>query len=205
MSRVAVITVALCMAFGATATDRPNLAFDGGSVLVRNIRPGGRIAWMAAIRERVSYHTALRIRHGFAPAGLDGVARIDSALAAAPRAIWVVAELGNGAAARGTPPDYQISSLGVRIHATPGGDTIVVESSAIHLLFVHPPAGAWTFASTDGGEKDADGRLDGRITIKLSSLRAMEGNRKTPDEVAKGDVILVIDSELFRSGEVVVQ
>jgi hypothetical protein len=203
--RLAAVWILIACSRPAVAAEGPSLDFGAGAVVVRDVQPGGRVAWMAIARERVSYHTVVKVRRGVVDAGRDGVARIDAPIAASKRAIWAVADLGRGSGKKAKTPDAALSTNSVAIHAASDQETITVESAEIHLLYVNPPHGAWAFDASDGGGNDADGKVDGRITVPLSSLSPIQGKDKAPKQVKRGDVILAIDPKRLRSGEVVVR
>jgi hypothetical protein len=199
------LAVLLFVSVAAFAADKPELAFDGRSVAVRGVEPGGRTAWMALVRERVQNHTSVRVYRGLTPAAANGVADISGAAAEAPRALWIVADVGRGKGVRGAPPAVTPSPVAVPIRAAVGQPTITIEAAEAHVLYVHPPSGAWALEVSDGSDRDADGAADGTITIALSSLHALQGRVKPPDQTETGDLILAIDPRRVRSGEAVVQ
>lgn len=196
--------LALLLPLTSTAAPRLELQFVPGTVVVRGASPGARTVWMALLRERVGSHVAVRVHRGFAVASAEGVARVDHAAAAAPRALWAVADADRGGVGQGIPPEYGISQVPVIVNATAGANVIIVEAPEVRLLFVSPPAGAWAFDAADGSDLDADRLADGRITIPLSALRAIQGNRPAPEQIAAGDVVLAIDPNRVRIGEVIV-
>lgn len=90
------------------------------------------------------------------------------------------------------------------IDAIAGAETITINAAQAYVLYVRPPSGVWGASGADGGGGDADGASDARVTIRMSALRSIEGNRKPPDSVTRGDLIMVIDPGQLRTGTVVV-
>lgn len=200
------VSLVVCLLFAASGlAQKPELAFDGGSVAVKGVKPGGHTAWMALVRERVSFHTEVHVYRGFTPSGQDGIARVDGKAAEAPRALWIAADVRGGQGVRGTPPAQTPSPIEVPIAAVAGQPSITIEAAEAHVLYVHPPAQAWAAEVSDGSDRDADGQADGKITLSLSSLAALHGKVKPPDQVESGDLVMVIDPRRVRSGEVVVK
>ena len=61
------------------------------------------------------------------------------------------------------------------------------------------------FAAADGSESDADGKADGWITVRLTSMRPLEGNPHPPATTAAGDLILLVEPGEMRSAAIEVE
>lgn len=185
--------------------DPPRLEVrNDGGVVVQGASPGDRVAWMALTRERVQWHGLSRIRYGVGVAGPDGVLRIPHPVPSAPYIVWNIADVGRGRGAQATVAGMGVAAARPAIQAIAGADSITIDAAQAYILYVSPPAGIWGASAADGGGGDVDGVSDGRVTIRMAALRAIEGNRKPPEGVTRGDLIMVIDPGQLRIGQVVV-
>ena len=191
-------------AVAGLAADRalPQVAFSRGSVTVSGLRAGTRVAWLGMIREPRQNHSRTRIVRGFQPVTPQGAFSIDAADADRTRGLWAIADVGTGASVHARSPRAVASRRGIRVAAPAGSATIAVESGAIEVLYVRPPARAWSFAVADGGGRDADGVQNGTIVVALPSMKPLHGQSGGPSVTERGDVILVLDPRQLRTGTV---
>jgi hypothetical protein len=195
------------LAGGASAAERalPHAAFTGEGVTVSGLRAGTRVAWLGMIREPRGTHSRTRIVRGFEPVTPKGSFAIIFANADQSRGIWAIADVGTGASIHARSPRAVVSARPIPIAASVGGSTVVIEGEAIELLYVRPPAKAWTFAVSDGGGLDADGTQNGTIVVALTSLKALHGGKDAPSSVERGDVLLLLDPRVPRTATVEIQ
>lgn len=190
------------------------LAFRDDGVAVQGSRPAARIVWMALSRERIGSHIEVRVHRGVAVAGADGVALIADPVAT-KRALWAVADIDGGGVGRAARPAGAMSQIPVFIQAIAGDTSVIVMSPETHLLVVSRPAGALAFDGADGGGLDAD-PIVGRITAPLARFRTvpgllpggvsdgLPGGLPAVVSLKSGDIVVAIDPQQIRSGEVVV-
>lgn len=202
--KTATYALFVCVAvLSSYAQTPPQLDVHRDQLLVQGVRPGTRVAWMAYTRERVGWHGRAGIRRGLGVVAADGVLRIPHPVPTAPYVLWSIATVDTAQGARATPPGMEVSTVRVPVTASVGAASVIIDAPQAHLLYVNPPAGAWFMSAADGGGGDADGRTDGYITIALSSLIALEGNRKAPQSIQAGDLVMVVDPGRLRAGQVV--
>jgi hypothetical protein len=172
-------------------------------ITIRGRGPAARVAWLAAVRERVHDHIEVRAEVGFGVADADGIVHLALPSAPGRRVLWALTDLGTSEAAR-LATNVEPSSDPLEIAAAAGASTLSVESSEVHLLYARAHGHAWTTAVHDGGSLDGDGTLNGQIVIALGSLRAIHGNVPPPASTQSGDVILAIHPRSLRGAEVIV-
>jgi hypothetical protein len=200
-NRLFVAIACLALAATAYAAERafPQASFSRDGVTVSGLRPGTRVAWLGMLREPRGTHSRTRIVRGFEPVTPNGSFAIELANADETRGVWAIADVGTGASIHARSPGTVVSMRSIPVAAAAGNQTISVESAAIELLYVRPPAKAWTFAVSDGGGLDADGAQNGTIVIALSSLKPLHGNKDAPSSVERGDVLLFLDPRVPRT------
>lgn len=207
MSKRFLVLAWLLFAGAAMAAERglPQVAFSRGGVIVSGLRAGTRVAWLGMIREPRQNHSRTRIVRGFEPVTPQGSFAIDAANADQARGLWAIADVGTGASVHARSPRAVASRRAIRAAASAGSPTVSIESGAIELLYVRPPARAWSFAVADGGGLDADGVQNGTIVVALSSLKPLHGNGDTPAAVERGDVLLFLDPRQLRTATLEIQ
>jgi hypothetical protein len=201
--RIVLLSALLCgIAGGASAADisKPlQLEFGGGGVSVRGAIQGSRLAWMGMIRVPHTFHTEVRILHGFGEAVPENELVVSVEQADTSRGMWAFADVDHGAAAHANSPTMRTSGRAIEIHAVEGGDRVEIKSAAVEILYVRPRIGAWRFSVADGGGLDADLLPNGTIVMPLASMTALGGNPQVPASIQEGDLILVIDPRGLRS------
>lgn len=201
MSKRFLVFVWTLLAGAAMGADRalPQVAFSRDGVLVSGLRAGTRVAWLGMIREPRQNHSRTRIVRGFQPVTPQGSFAVDAANADRTRGLWAIADVGTGASVHARSPGAAASRRSIRAAASAGSPAVSIESGAIELLYVRPPARAWSFAVADGGGLDADGVQNGTIVVALSSLKPLHGNGERPSAVERGDVLLFLDPRQLRT------
>jgi hypothetical protein len=170
----------------------PQATFGKKGVAITGLTPGAHVAWIGLIAEPRGYHTRLRLTRGFAPAAQSAI-EIPEHDADVSRSLWVIADVGNGKGLPARSPQARFSQRPIQIDARVGASTVAIQSGAIELLYVRPPAQAWYLSVSDGADLDADHAQNGVIVVPLSMMTAYRGNPHPPSTAAAGDVILVID------------
>jgi hypothetical protein len=189
-------TAAFCFVLIAAASAslaEPVLTFTDEGIIVGGVEPGAQLAWIGMIRDTSEDTPRVKIVRGIRPASPDGKVTIESPGADRAAAVWAVADLGRGAGKRSGAPGYSHTAREIRMRAVAGQPTFEISSAAAEVLYVRPRRGAWTFFAGDGAGIDADGRLDGIVTVNLATMDPFEGNPHPPETVQAGDIILAID------------
>lgn len=198
------LAAVVCAANALFAAERPlpQVSFDRGGVQVAGVRPGTRIAWLGLIREPRQTHSLNRIVRGFEVATPNGSLSIPSTDADRARGLWVVADVGTGAAVHAKTARAVTVGAAIGVEAAAGNASVSIASSTIELLYVRPPARAWTFSVDDGGGLDGDGVQNGKIVVALQSLQALHGQAGAPAAIESGDVLLLLDARYLRTATV---
>jgi len=84
-----------------------------------------------------------------------------------------------------------------KLHGNDKGEPIEFANAMPYgeALVVRPKQGAWVSHGWDGSLGDADGRTDGRITIRFASMKAARGRPDFPgpDKLLPRDLVIVIN------------
>jgi hypothetical protein len=197
-----VVVTSLLLAYaGGLGAQQPAVQFGPGGVTVGGMKPGTRIAWMAMTRKRVGYHIEVEVLRGVDVVTPNGSQFVEMAGADLAHTIWTVADISNGKASRAKPPAYSHSERPVPISATAGADHFTVDAPVAEVMYVRPRFGVWSFGAHDGTALDTDATLDGTIRVALTSLVAYKGNPHPPERVEPGDIILVLNTQQARAGQ----
>jgi hypothetical protein len=199
------ITLSILLTAAAAAADGPEITFTGEGVTFGGFAPGRKIAWIAITREKSGSHGSVRLSSGIEPVRPNGAAVVSAHDADKKHAIWAAVEIETGAALRRATSRDSVSSEAIAITADPQSTSMLVGSSRAAILWVRPNAGAWNISAYDGGAYDADGLVDGTITVDLQSMWRTHGNPHPPATLSAGDVILVIDPAEMRSASMEVR
>lgn len=183
----------------------PRVDFDQEGVRVAQIRPGGRVAWLAMIRESRDFRIRTRILRGIGPVTPDSQFAIAHKAAEGAHGIWAIADVAAGIGVHARPASMPVSRRPLPVEAIAGTGAVRIAATAVEVLYVRPPESAWSFSVADGGEDDGDGMQNGSVVISLSSLRPIEGDLAPPETIAAGDLVLVIDSRRLRTATVEVK
>jgi hypothetical protein len=192
------LLAAAVSALGASGVKPPTVKFGRDGVTIGDVTPGTPIAWVALIREQVEHIHRIRVLRGYGPAA-QAQMKIAHDGADSARGIWVVADVGTGAAVAALSPTMKASARPIAVHAIAGETTVSFDSAAVEVLYVRPRHGAWTFKVADGGGRDSDGVQNGAIVMPVASLVPLKGNPHPPEIVFAGDVLLIIDPRGLRT------
>jgi hypothetical protein len=176
----------------AASAAAPEVTFGPSGVDVRGVKPGTRVAWIAVIREWQGHVLGTHTLRGIGPARPNATFAIDRPGVDRSQSLWVIADVDAGVGLKARAPETVTSNHAFAVTARPGDATVVIESSAVEVLYVRRGA-AWAFHVSDGGGSDADGEQNGSIAMRLDSLKPFKGNPHPPKTVQAGDLILVID------------
>lgn len=183
--------------------DPPRVDFTLGDVTLNHVKPGTRIAWMAMLIHPANYQERVRILRG-----VDVVTASEKMRIAAPdvkhdHGIWTFAAMDGDLKLTAVAPEFVASTRSIEVDAAEGASSLVMIGARAEVLYVRRGS-AWKFSGADGGTKDSDGIADGRITIALTSLENVHGDRPTPTVIEHGDVILMIDFTRRRTAAITV-
>lgn len=110
---------------------------------------------------------------------------------------WVAVDLTSGAFASGVPDGRLARGSDLPAAALikgPNGEIEDIEADGDHafLVLVRPGAGAWQGTIGDGSPSDRDGRANGKLKLDVSDLESLSGAEEPPENLADGDVILIV-------------
>lgn len=141
-----------------------------------------------------------------AVADAAGRAEVATRYPVEPMSVWFAVDLDSGALAVTVLPDLplEIEKPGRGL----GNAASVLEDQRqfLHLLLVRPApqgaapsageseAGAWGALIGDGGGRDRDGVVNGRLELSFLDLEPLLDGPPAPERLAPGDVIVGVDS-----------
>lgn len=128
----------------------------------------------------------------------DGVVRFVPEKGVPLRSIWVAAELGSGAHAVASHPEFPLyarplTETNLRKDAQGAIATLEMEIPRLMLLLVSPGKGAWVLKSTEGGRGDGDAVPDGQLSMVFEQATSVDGKEKAPKHLKAGDFIAVVN------------
>jgi hypothetical protein len=170
-------------------------SFGSTGMSLSDVQPGARVAWMTLTRERVAYHSKLRIQRGLEVADASGTVAIAQPGVDESRSLWLAAAIDDtaGLALDAASPGYAKSVSPIHTVAAVGATGITIESRQVEIIYVRRNVGAWFLSAMDGELGDQDDNRNAVITISMQSLEPFEGNPSPPASVAAGDIILILD------------
>lgn len=176
----------------------PAVRFDARSVALTGLTPSGSVAWTSVSREPQGYSTLTASRSGVATADALGEATIELEGDVATASVWVVVDLDGGGFAVAAPQGTSFREIafdGRSVVADPQGklNRLVHTRPYVELFLARPGVGAWATAAGEGAEGDDDGVQDGSLRITLAGLQPLAASPPPPDELAAGDVLVMVD------------
>lgn len=175
----------------------PLLTFDSTSALASGLTSSGEAAFVGVMRlPRVYYQEVSTVRKVLAADG-TGTAVLAVEPQVGRRSVWAVVDLATGELAVAAPEDYPLNELPLASESI-GRDAedkpslVSLDQKVAEVLLVRPGAGAWGLEAVDGGGEDADGEVDGAITLSVTALASLE-ETAAPVEFLAGDVLVVLD------------
>ena len=201
VKRFLIFAVAAGLA-AVSASAQPSVTFEESAVVVEGVTPGGEGAML------MMEHGA----HGLIPYTLrddelmtdedgDGAVRYEFEEALPSRTLAVAVDLTSGevgaASADGDLTWHELppSAIGAaRRH-------LQAQRRYLEVLLARPgdgeDAGAWGASFGDGSPSDSDGVRDHGVRAAIDRLEPVGDSAATPDHVAVGDVVVVVDPEDF--------
>ncbi len=175
----------------------PTLTFDAGSLTASGLTASGEAAFLGVMRlPRVYYQEVYTVRET-GTADAEGSLLLPVEPGVGRRSVWAVVDLATGELAVAAPEDYRLNELPLPAEAI-GRDAddkpsrVTLSQKTAEVLLARHGSGAWGLAVTDGGPEDADGEVDGSITLSVAALAPME-ELAAPEELLAGDVLVVLD------------
>lgn len=141
--------------------------------------------------------TRLLKRHALVVADSDRDGRVDFDLQPLPRFAFLVAvdaatghyAIHKGEGVEGSELDTPGQSWRV------GLEQFDVAAMFLEVLLVRPGTGAWTARLSEGGHKDGDQTLNGRVRIRVKDMDVLTANGGGPATVRPGDLLVVVDAQ----------
>lgn len=183
-----------------TPPARPEVTFEAGAVEVDGLTPEGEVVLFGVARRTLGYHQRLVRIEEASVADATGYARFEIEDGVPLHAVWVAVDLATGGMAAGPTPGFP---RGVRPFPTAGlhgggglPDRLGGALEAAQILYVRPGEGAWGTALRDGSVLDLDGLHNGSFEVALADFAPVNtvSPSAAPDEVAAGDLVVVVDS-----------
>jgi hypothetical protein len=187
----------------AGAANRPSATFTAGDVTLRDVAPGTRVAWMAMLTDRDHYRDRVQVLRGVDVVTPGHTMTVAPANAKPDHGIWAFAAVDGDVTLTAVAPEFVASTRAIDVNAVEGAPSLTMNGARAELLYVRKGS-AWKFSAADGGPKDFDNTANGRITIALSALENLHGNRPAPSSIERGDMILLIDFTTRRTATITV-
>jgi len=199
------LTLLLCVAacaFAARAANQPAIAllFSDNAVRVTGVSRGGGVVLFGVeriIHDDFSESVTLWNEHLTDPDG-DGEVSLPLQTPLSPFTVMVAVDEDDARYLVATPGfiPLTISPLG-KLHGNNKGEPIEFANAMPYgeALVVRPKQGAWVARGWDGTPGDADGRADGKITIRFADMKAARGRPDIagPDRLLPRDLVIVIN------------
>ena len=199
----AVMIVSLVAASFAAIGDPPRVDFTAGDVTFNDVKPGTHIAWMAMLIDNDHHRDRVQVLRGVDVVTPGRNLQVAPRNAKPDHGIWAFASLDGDVTMTAAAPQFVASTRSIDVTAAEGASSLVMTGARAEVLYVRKGS-AWKFSAADGGGLDSDAIADGRITIALSALEPLHGNRPAPAAIERGDVILLIDFTTRRTATITV-
>lgn len=194
---VSIIAVAVCaQGSGKDAKAPLTLVFSSDTVTVSGAGRGHQVVVFGLGIGNLGRY-ALLTRDVETPTDTDG----DGIVTVTPRqlpyrSLWIAVDMEDGrygvASPAGALPKLLEPSSG-----TWRSDLRELEVSRrfLEVLLVRPRGGAWTLRTTEGGPKDADGRRNGLLRIRLDRMQRLTDDSNGPPVALPKDLLVVVDPQ----------
>jgi hypothetical protein len=222
------LCLAATMARGETLFSLPaasgerTTVFGEDTIRVDWVTPGGRVFWHGVgLDRRAETWSTVVVRAGEAEdfdgdgtveleaeeltKGSDLVDEVALDALPEPRAIpplsvWVFIDEKSSLTGIAPAPGFGLGAL--QVDATTfvaGSELLLVRGRTVDAYWTRPKVGAWHHRVRDGSELDEDLVGNRRVYLRVKDFvpRAPDGE-PTPEALAEGDVVVVIDEESFR-------
>jgi hypothetical protein len=184
--------------------------FDDRSVSFDGFLGQGRIFVYAFGAQTIdnTYTRLSRIARVVEDRGADGALLVTASDVIPTLSFWLAADLSSGKATLASPHRWpgHVGAIGVGevevVAAERGGRSteLTLTTKALEVVLMRAGAGAWWLQANDGGESDADGDADGRVTVRLVDLEPrVPGDPSPPATLERGDLVLLVDVHTMRA------
>jgi hypothetical protein len=177
----------------------PNLhvSADETTVSVRGATPNGEVLFVGFQRSAKGFESVFRRIERIVEANAEGRAAFTLRPGVVYDAFFVAVDLQSGAFGSAVPPGKPTRGEQLPAAALVKGNQGRVESIEANdeyafVVVVRPGVGAaYAATSGDGAPSDSDGRANGQVRIRASSLRKFRGNDSLGDDLNNGDLVIV--------------
>jgi hypothetical protein len=197
---LSIIALTVIVSSELPAATAPDLTLNvaNGRVSVTGVTAGGEVVLVTVSRERQPYVKRLIRRDYYISDGdNDGAVSVDGVVA--EDAVWCAVDLATGRyATTAAPGRFPLKPMVLPQQAVTrdgSGNPRRIDAGRglLEALLVRPHVGAWTATAGDGGASDADGQVDGRVSIDTSRMQPLGQSPPAPQVVTPGDTVVLID------------
>lgn len=173
--------------------DGPVVTFTESEVVATDVAPGTQVYFAGVSLIPADYAVGVAKPFGVATADANGRAVFSAEIET--RSVWIVAGASGGytvAAPEGMllrEMDFPGSNAA---HGLGGIRRLDLVRYAIDTFLIRPGVGIWSGHYRDGGADDQDGVMNGRTEGEVKSMKP-HGHAATPDEIAPGDILFLVD------------
>jgi len=115
------------------------------------------------------------------------------------RSIWIAVDVNDGSHGMATPSGAAPPALQVGDNEWRGGRADVdIAREYLEVLLVRPGTGAWALRASEGGSKDADGRHDGVLKLRLANMERIAGEAGGPPVATPRDLLIAVDPQTLQ-------
>ncbi len=203
----AVLIALVSLDLRAATPPQVAITAGGGRVTATGVTPGGEVVLVVVSRERHLYVQAMSRRdYDLTDTDNDGTVSVDNAVT--EDAVWCAVDVRSGSyATTAAPGRFPLKSMplphGGVTRASNGQPRLIDAGRGfLEALLVKPHVGAWVMSAGDGSRVDADGQVDGRVSIDPSQMQPLGQSPPAPHVVTPGDTLILIDPyamEIFAS------
>lgn len=195
------VLIAVCSSASAAPPSQLAITATAKAVDITGVTPGVAPVLFGVARSRTGNISQLLVLD-FARlpvAGSSGIVHLN--LKDVPdAAVWCAADPSAGtyaiaAAGGGEPRHAALPAGALRAVGRAELNRLHFRRDAVEVLWVRRNVGAWRGGGVEGGPSDADGELDGHLSLKPEQMKAIGSGPPPPDQFLPRDIFLVVDTD----------
>ena len=194
-----VVLVAVLLISSAVADEEVlSLEIVGDSVIASGTPVGSHVAFfdLSWVDHPWTQGFSSDVREAYSDKMNRATLKVETGIAS--NSVWAAVVLSDGqtafaAAPGGTLHVEAMSSDQALIWEDKKIVALSVPGRFLEVLLVRPGGGVWSAVAGDGGASDAEGVVDGKITMSIDRFEAELGTRVQTSTLVAGDVVIAID------------
>ena len=205
MNRVygSVLWLLLFFSMSIAAQGSLSLSIGANEVKASNASKGSKIVFFGDQIEPRTYFASYFHGADVIASSTDGSAIFDLQRPVPRSAVWIAVDSETGDVAMAIPPGSPA------LEYVPDADSLKHDFSGniaklqlpfiiADVLLVRPGDGAWRISVADGGPKDEDHQHNGKTSASIETLAQFEREKKPPNALKRGDVLVIIEPRSLR-------